>query len=327
MRALVTGGAGYIGSITSRLLVEAGWDVVVLDSFEKGHRAAVKGFEVIEGDIREREFVEGVFRRYDFDAVVHFAAYIEVGESVEQPVRYFQNNFCGGLNLVDACIEAGVGRFVLSSTAAVYGMPREVPVTEEAPAAAINPYGHSKRNLEIALEYCRRAHGLSYAALRYFNAAGAHPDGTMGEDHRPESHLIPRVLTAAREGAPVAIYGSAYPTPDGTCVRDYVHVVDLASAHILALDAMSEEGCGHVLNLGNGRGFSVQQVINAAREVTGIDIKVVEAPPRPGDAPELVASSQKAQEVLGWWPRFDGLDIIIETAWRWLESHPDGYED
>lgn len=327
MRVLVTGGAGYIGSVTSRLLSEAGWDVLILDNFEKGHRAAVKGFEVAEGDIRDAAFLETVFSKCDFDAVVHFAAYIEVGESVERPLAYFRNNFCGGLNLIDACVRAGVKRFVFSSTAAVYGMPAEVPVTEDAPAAPINPYGHSKRNVEIALEYCRRAHGLSYAALRYFNAAGAHPDGTMGEDHRPESHLIPRILAAAREGRGVAIYGTDYPTPDGTCVRDYIHVMDLAEAHVLALEAIRDEGAGEVLNLGNGRGFSVREVISTAREVTGIDIEVREGPPRPGDAPALVASSQRAREALGWRPRFDELGTIIETAWRWHEGHPKGYGD
>ena len=327
MRVLVTGGAGYIGSMTARLLCEAGWEVLVLDNFEKGHRAAVKGFDVAEGDIRDAAFVRTVFARRDFDAVVHFAAYIEVGESVERPVRYFRNNFCGGLNIIEACIQAGVGRFVFSSTAAVYGMPEKVPVTEDAPAAPINPYGHSKRQIEVALEYCRRAHGLSYASLRYFNAAGAHPDGTMGEDHRPESHLIPRVLAAAREGGEVAVYGTDYPTPDGTCVRDYIHVVDLARAHVLALDAIADEGSGLVLNLGNGRGFSVRQVISTAREVTGIDIRAAEGPPRRGDAPALVASSERAREVLGWRPQFDDLSTIIETAWRWHEDHPQGYSD
>ncbi len=327
MRVLVTGGAGYIGSITSGVLAETGRQVTVLDSFEKGHRDAVEGFRVVEGDIRDRGFLAEVFEGADFDAVVHFAAYIEVGESVEQPLRYFRNNLVGGLNVLEAAIRAGVRKFVFSSTAAVYGTPLDVPISEDAPTAPINPYGLSKRDFEEILESCRRSYGLSYVSLRYFNAAGARPDGRHGEDHRPESHLIPRVLKAAVDGREVAIYGTDYPTPDGTCVRDYIHVLDLAQAHVLALESMDEgSGRGEVLNLGNGEGSSVREVINKACEVTGLDIPVREAPRRPGDASILVASAEKAKRVLGWRPELADLGTIIETAWRWHSSHPEGYE-
>lgn len=327
MRALVAGGAGYIGSITSRLLGEGGWDVTVLDNFEKGHRGAVVGLEVAEGDIRDAGFLEGVFRAGGFDAVLDFAAYTEVGESMREPLRYYRNNLGGGINLVEAAVRAGVKRFVFSSSAAVYGIPEQMPITEDAVPRPINPYGRAKLDMEAALEFARAAYGLSYASLRYFNAAGAHPDGTMGEDHRPESHLIPRVLKAALEGATVEVYGTDYPTPDGTCVRDYIHVVDLAGAHVLALEAMAgDDGRGEIFNLGNGEGFSVRQVIARASEVAGRDIDVAESPRRAGDPPVLVASAEKAGRVLGWKPRFDEIGIIMETAWRWHSAHPGGYQ-
>ncbi len=326
MRALVTGGAGYIGSHVARLLSESSWDVVVLDNLEKGHRAALRGLPLVEGDTRDAGFLEETLCAGSFDAVLHFAAYIEVGESVADPVRYYVNNVSGGLNLIAAAVKAGVKRFVFSSTAAVYGLTSCVPVTEEAPAAPINPYGQSKLYIEQALEAARKAYGLSYAALRYFNASGAHPDGTMGEDHRPESHLIPRILKAATEETPVRIFGTDYPTPDGTCIRDYIHIMDLADAHALALESLSgEKAVGHVCNLGNGSGASVREIIDRAQAVTGLPIKVEESERRPGDAPILVASSERARRVLGWRPEHADIGGIIETAWRWHSTHPQGY--
>ena len=326
MKVLVTGGAGYIGSHASHLLAEAGHEVVILDSFVKGHRAATSGLPVVEGDIRDAAFLAGVFSERRFDAVMHFAAFIEMGESVADPAKYYNNNLAGGLTLLEAVVRAGVKRFVFSATAGVYGMPDETPILESAPTNPINPYGQTKRDFEVALEYCRKAYGLSYAALRYFNAAGAHPDGTMGEDHEPESHLIPRILSAAIGGQEVGIFGTDYPTPDGTCVRDYIHVLDLSKAHILALDVLGR-GEGHVLNLGNGRGFSVREIIKKAEQVSGLTVRVKECPRRPGDAPVLVASSQKAREVLGWTSEYADIDTIIATAWRWHSSHPKGYGD
>lgn len=327
MKALVTGGAGYIGSHVARLLAESGWEVTILDNFEKGHRAAVRGLPVVEGDIRDADFLRGVFDCCQYDAVLHFAAFIEVGESVSDPIKYYQNNLCGGLNMLEAAVRAGVGRFVFSSTAAVYGMTDVVPITEEVPAGPINPYGASKRYMEEALEASRKAYGISYVALRYFNAAGAHPDGSMGEDHRPESHLIPRIFRAAVEGREVQIYGTDYPTPDGTCVRDYIHIMDLAQAHVLALESMrGAKAAGEVFNLGNGAGFSVRQIIDRASAITGLAVKVKEGPRRPGDAPILVASSKKAESKLGWKPQRADVNTIISDAWRWHGNHRFGYE-
>jgi UDP-glucose 4-epimerase len=327
MRALVTGGAGYIGSHVARLLSESGWEVTVLDSFEKGHRAAVKGFGVAEGDIRDPDFLERVFACCAYDAVLHFAAFIEVGESVEKPLLYYGNNLGGGLNVLEAAVRAGVRRFIFSSTASVYGMVGAAPITEDAPTAPISPYGQSKLYMEAALESSRKAYGLSYASLRYFNAAGAHPDGTMGEDHRPESHLLPRILKAAMAGQEVTIYGTDYPTPDGTCVRDYIHIIDLARAHFLALDAMkAAKARGEVFNLGNGAGFSVRQIIDRASAISGLPVKVCEGPRRPGDSAVLVASSAKAQRVLGWKGERADISVIIADAWRWHSSHRQGYQ-
>jgi len=326
MRVLVTGGAGYIGSHAGRLLSESGWEVVVLDSFVKGHRSAVRGLPCVEGDIRDGAFLSRVFARQPYDAVVHFAAFIEMEESVADPLKYYGNNLAGGIALLEAAVRAGVRRFVFSSTAGVYGMPSAIPVTEEAPTNPINPYGGSKRAFETVLEHCRQAYGLSYASLRYFNAAGAHPDGTMGEDHNPESHLIPRVFAAGAGGEEFVINGTDYPTPDGTCVRDYVHVMDLARAHILAIEFLGGGG-GHVFNLGNGEGLSVRQIVKKAEHISGRSVRVKEGPRRPGDAPVLVASSAKAQRVLGWKSEFADIDTIIATAWRWHSTHKGGYGD
>jgi len=328
MRVLVTGGAGYIGSHTARLLSESGREVVVLDSLVKGHRAAIGSLSLIQADVRDAVFLAQIFERERFDAVVHFAAFIEMGESVADPLKYYLNNLAGGLTLLEAAVRSGVLRFVFSSSAGVYGTPSRVPITEDMPANPINPYGQTKRDFEVALEYSRRAYGLSYASLRYFNAAGAHPDATMGEDHRPESHLIPSIFLEAMKGSPVSVFGTDYPTPDGTCVRDYIHVLDLARAHVLALDALKDApGEGHVLNLGNGAGFSVREIIDKVAEISGLAIDVKETPRRPGDAPVLVASSEKARRLLGWQSQYADIDTIISTAWRWHSTHQNGYGD
>ena len=279
-----------------------------------------------KGSITDAGFLSRVFAGEKVDAVIHFAAFIAMGESVADPAMYYTNNLTGGLTLLEAAIRAGVKRFVFSSTAGVYGEPSKVPIIEDMPTNPINPYGQTKRDFEVALEYCRKAYGLSYAALRYFNAAGAHPDGTMGEDHNPESHLIPCIIKAAMDGREVGIFGTDYPTPDGTCIRDYIHVLDLARAHILALGVL-EGQAGHILNLGNGRGASVREIIDHTDRVSGLKVKVKEQPRRPGDAPVLVASCQKAQETLGWMSEYADIDTIIETAWRWHSTHKNGYGD
>ncbi len=334
MNVFVTGGAGYIGSHVVRLLIEAGHGVRVYDNLSEGHRAAVPA-EVrtrsgagglFEGDLMDEarlaEALDG-----GFDCVMHFAAHCYVGESMENPEKYYQNNVVGSLRLLAAMRKNGVGKIVFSSTAATYGVPREIPIPEDHPQQPINAYGQTKLDFEHALGYYAGAYGLGYAALRYFNAAGAAPDAAIGEDHDPETHLVPVVLQAALgQRQRVEIYGTHYPTPDGTCIRDYVHVCDLAQAHVLAMEAI-EPGKGLAYNLGNGSGYSVRQVIETARRVTGREIPAVEAPPRPGDPPELVASSEKITRELGWKPEYPDLATIIETAWRWHQSHPDGYGD
>lgn len=320
MRLLVTGGAGYIGSITAAELLYAGHEVVVFDNLSHGHRAAIPaGASLVVGDVTDRAALDALFRRQSFDAVLHFAALIEAGESVAQPAGYLRNNAEGSATLLETMMANGVARLVFSSSAAVYGNPAQSPVSESAPLRGANPYGESKIHTERLLENMA---GLRYASLRYFNAAGA--TAHQGEDHRPESHLIPRVLAAAAGNSEVAIFGADYPTPDRTCVRDYVHVLDLASAHLLALDALARAP-RLVYNLGNGAGFSVRQVIEAAQRVTGRAIRVREAPRRPGDPAVLVASSHKIRRELGWQPRFAALDEIVASAWHWRQEHPDGY--
>jgi len=326
MNVLVTGGAGYIGSHVVRLLLEAGHRVRVYDNLSEGHRAAVPAETLFVGDLAdERRLVEGLADGWD--CVMHFAAHCYVGESVEHPEKYYFNNVVASLRLLASMRKAGVGRIVFSSSAATYGVPSVVPIPEDHPQAPINPYGQTKLDFEHALRDYAQAYGLGYAALRYFNAAGAAPDAAIGEDHDPETHLVPIVLEAAlgqRES--VAIFGTDYPTPDGTCVRDYIHVYDLAQAHILAMEAI-EPGKGLAFNLGNGSGYSVREVIEAARRVTGRPIKAVETPRRPGDPPDLVASSKKIIRDLAWKPEFPSLESIIETAWQWHVAHPDGYGD
>ncbi len=327
MNVLVVGGAGYIGSATSRALLEAGHNVTVFDNLGKGHRAAVPdGAELLIGDTASAEDLDLAFVSRSYDVVMDFAAFIEAGESMNLPARYFRNNTANALTLIEAMLRHDVGRLVFSSSAAVFGNPDQVPVVEESRPEPTNPYGESKLQVERMLAWVGSAHGLRWAALRYFNAAGAAgPD--CGEDHDPESHLIPLVLGAAlgrREA--VRVYGTDYPTPDGTCVRDYVHVADLASAHLLAMDALSTRASARY-NLGNGLGYSVRDVVDCARRVTGRAVPVVESPRRPGDPAILVASSRAIRADYGWAPRHADLDSIVASAWEWHAKHPDGYGD
>lgn len=323
MKLLVTGGAGYVGSVVAAQLVRAGHETVVLDDLSKGHRGAVtEGARFVEGSLLDRAFVEKTIRG-GFDGVLHFAALSLVAESVEQPERYYRNNVGGTLNLLEAMGEAGVRRFVFSSTAAVYGEPGEVPIPETAPTNPTNPYGGSKLAVDRLIGDVARARGLAATSLRYFNVAGT--SGRFGEDHHPETHLIPIVLQAAagRRDA-VKVFGTDYPTPDGTAVRDFIHIEDLGRAHLLALEA-TEPGEHRVYNLGNGAGFSVLQVVEAARAATGVHITAEEAPRRAGDPPELVASSRKIRQELGWKPEKPELGAMISDAWNWMTEHPDGY--
>ncbi len=327
MRVLITGGAGYIGSHATRLFLERGHDAWVLDSLVFGHRKAVPQERLIAGDLSHMPLVEQVLREKRIEAVVHFAAFAYVGESVRDPDRYYQNNLVNTLHLLGAMRRCGVRRIVFSSTCATYGVPLQVPITEDEPQKPINPYGRAKLAVEWALNDFAAAYDFGFAALRYFNAAGASPKGDLGEDHDPETHLIPLVLQAALGRRPhVEVYGGDYATPDGTCVRDYVHVDDLAEAHLLALLKL-QPGVGLAYNLGTGRGYSVREVIRSCEEVTGRRIMVKEAPRRPGDPPALVAAAQKAQDELGWRPCYTDLREIVKTAWRWHSSHPDGFGD
>ena len=319
MRVLVTGGAGYIGSVVADHLLCGGHSVTVLDNLSKGHKEAVPAqAEFILADTGDRPAVERIFERGRFDAVMHFAAFIEAGESMLQPEKYFDNNSARSLNLLQAVLKYKVPRFVFSSTAAVYGEPRHIPIPEDDPLEPTNAYGESKLIVERLLSWFHRVHGLRYASLRYFNAAGATAE--RGEAHHPETHLIPQVLQVALGQRPsISIFGIDYPTKDGTCIRDYIHVDDLATAHLLALDGLA----GHsqlICNLGSGSGFSVREVIEIARQVTGHAIPAVESPRRPGDAAALIASSDKIRQVLGWHPRYSDIETIIRSAWNWHKS-------
>ncbi|MGH9859149.1 MAG: UDP-glucose 4-epimerase GalE [Candidatus Acidiferrales bacterium] len=329
MKLLVTGGAGYVGSVVTAQLLRAGHHVAVFDNLHRGHRSALPAnIQLITGDLSDRAAIEAALQKHRFDAVLHFAALIEAGESMQAPERYFRNNSAHTLNLLEAMLEHGVKRFVFSSTAALYGNPQRVPIEEDSSLRPTNAYGESKLLVERMLAWFHRIHGLGYASLRYFNAAGA--AGDLGEDHRPESHLIPLVLQAALgKREKISVFGTDYPTPDGTCVRDYIHVADLASAHLLALDALGTPRGEQPLiyNLGNGRGFSVREVIAAARRVTGHAIPHVDAPRRPGDPAVLVASSEKIRRELGWQPQHPELEAIISSAWEWKRRHPNGYPD
>ena len=325
MNILVTGGAGYIGSATAEALIQAGHHVTVYDSLVTGHRGAVpEGAAFIQADLADSHALVETLTQRKFEAVIHFAAFIEAGESMKDPGRFYHNNFTNSLTLMETAIRAGVKRFVLSSTAAVYQSSEE-PLSEDSPLGPTNVYGHTKLMIEQALEWYRRIHGLRFAALRYFNASGALPD--RGEAHQPESHLIPLVLRVPlgqRES--VDIYGTDYPTPDGTCIRDYIHISDLVSAHLLALEGLDERDC-LVYNLGSGRGYSVRAVIETARQVTGHPIPADERPRRPGDSARLVASSERIKRELGWNPQHDDLHEIISSAWQWHKSHPNGYKE
>jgi UDP-glucose 4-epimerase len=323
---LVTGGAGYIGSHTVKALLLEGRDVVVFDSLELGHRDAVLGGELVEGNLLDRDAVDAVFNKYPIDAVIHFAAYASVGDSMVSPDKYFTNNIEGGLNLVNAMREHGVGRIIFSSSAATYGEPMGVPIDESHPQNPTNPYGETKLMFEKILKWYDVAYGIKSVSLRYFNAAGADPEGKIGEDHTPEGHLIPIILqTLLGQRENVKVFGCDWDTPDGTCVRDYIHVTDLADAHLRALAALERGAETGAYNLGNGDGQSVKQMIDAAEEVTGKKVPWVAAPRRPGDPAKLVASSKKLKNELGWQPKYPDVRTIIEHAWRWHSTHPQGY--
>lgn len=322
-RVLVTGGAGYIGSVCVEQLLDRGFEVAVFDNLSEGHRKAVDGrAEFFQGDLQDRSVLRRVMGEFRPEAIMHFAANALVGESMENPSKYFRNNVCNGINLLDMAVEAGVRKFVFSSTCATFGIPERAPIDESLPQKPINPYGESKLMFEKILGWYGRIHGLVPVILRYFNAAGA--SEKFGEDHRIETHLIPNILrTALGQRDAVDVYGTDYPTPDGTCIRDYIHILDLAEAHILALGR--EEGGFY--NLGTGGGASVKEVIETCREVTGKDIPVSERPRRPGDPPRLVAASDKARKELGWTPKFQNIRAIIESAWAWHVKNPGGYGD
>lgn len=315
---LVTGGAGYIGSHTIKQLLRRGYDTVAYDNLSEGHRELVLCDELVEADLADLNALRKTFERYPIDAVMHFAALTKVGESVEDPQRYYENNVVGGLNLLRAMLEHGVKLFIFSSSAAVYGDPIEIPIKEDHPKRPKNPYGQTKWVFEQVLEDYARAYGIRYIALRYFNAAGSDPDLEIGEWHDPETHLIPIVLEAALgERDHVEVFGTDYETEDGTCIRDYIHVNDLAWAHILALESLKDGNPTTAYNLGIGKGYSVREVIETCRKVTGQEIEVVEGERRPGDPPVLVADPSRAQRELGWEPKFKRLEEVVETAWRW----------
>jgi UDP-glucose-4-epimerase GalE len=324
---LVTGGAGYIGSHAAKALNRAGYRVVVFDNLDAGHRGAVQYGDLVDGDIADVGAVRDALRRHEISAVMHFAAFLDVGESVREPVRYYRNNVTGALGVLEAMAAESVRHLVFSSSCATYGDPVETPMTETHPQRPINSYGETKLAIERALPHFARAYDLRFAALRYFNAAGADPDGEIGEDHSPEIHLIPRAIDAATGGAGLNVFGDDYPTPDGTCLRDYVHVTDLADAHLRALEAIVETGKSGAYNLGTGHPHSVREVIDAVERVSGRKVPWTIAPRRPGDPAVLYADPGKARAELHWTPRFATLEAIVETAWNWHRTHPRGYED
>ena len=329
MRLLVLGGAGYIGSHTAVELLESGHEVVIVDSLVTGYEAAVpEGASFYQGDIRDYDFLNDLFKKEAIDAVIHFAAFSLVGESVTDPLKYYENNLYGTKVLLKAMIDNGVNKIVFSSTAATYGEPENIPILEDDRTCPTNPYGETKLAMEKMMKWSATAYGLKYVSLRYFNACGAHKSAKIGEAHNPESHLIPLVLqvpNGKRES--VSIYGTDYDTPDGTCIRDYIHVTDLAEAHILAVEYLMKGGESNVFNLGNGVGYSVREVIETARKVTGHPSPAVESPRRAGDPARLVASGEKAKTVLGWEPKITSLEDIIRSAWVWHSTHPNGYNE
>ena len=330
MKILVLGGAGYIGSHTVYELIDAGEEVVIIDNLETGHIEAVHPqAKFYKGDLRDKDFVDSVLNQEkDIDAVIHFAANSLVGESMVDPLKYYDNNLCGTKTMVQSLVEHGIDKIVFSSTAATYGEPEKVPIVETDRTEPTNTYGETKLSMEKMFKWVGRAHGLRYVSLRYFNACGAHVSGQIGEDHNPETHLIPLILqvpNGKREA--ISIFGTDYDTKDGTCVRDYIHVTDLADAHIKALEKLFKTNESGIYNLGNGKGFSVKEVIEKAKKVTGKDFKVEIEARRSGDPSTLIASSEKAIKELGWKPKFNTLDKIIETAWNWHKDHKNGYED
>lgn len=327
-RVLVTGGAGYIGSHAVRALTDAGHAVVVLDNLSAGHAQAVPaGVPLVRCDMHDTAQVTEALRAHGIDAVMHFAAWLDVAASVSDPLGYYRNNVAGTLSVLDAMRQAGVSRFIFSSTCATYGEPTKVPLDETLDTRPINAYGETKLAVEKALPHIERAYGIRYVALRYFNAAGAHPDGSIGEDHDPEIHVIPRAIQAAIGGPGLKVFGEDYPTPDGTCLRDYIHVCDLADAHVRALDALGSGAASAVYNVGTGTPQSVRAVIDTVSRVVGQPVKWEPASRRPGDPAALFASSARIQQALGWRPKFADLDTIVQHAWRWHSLHPRGYED
>lgn len=330
MSVLVLGGAGYIGSHTVDRLVDQGQDVVVVDSLVTGHRAAINDkAKFYQGDLADQDFMRKVFTENpEIDAVIHFAAYSLVAESMKKPLKYFDNNTAGMIKLLEVMNEFDIKNIVFSSTAATYGIPEKMPIMESDPQDPINPYGESKLMMEKIMRWADEAYGTKFVALRYFNVAGAKPDGSIGEDHGPETHLIPIVLQVVQgKRDKLQIFGDDYNTPDGTNVRDYVHPFDLADAHILAVDYLRKGNESNAFNLGSSTGFSNLEIVEAARKVTGKEIPAEIAPRRGGDPDSLIASSDKAREILGWKPQFDNIERIIETAWAWHSSHPNGYDD
>ena len=329
MAILVCGGAGYIGSHAVHALVEKGEEVGIVDNLQTGHRGALNpAAKFYEGDIRDASVLDKIFTENKIEAVIHFAANSLVGESMEKPLLYFNNNVYGMQVLLEGMVRHGVDKIVFSSTAATYGEPKRVPIHEDDETCPTNTYGETKLTMEKMMKWVSRANGVRYVSLRYFNAAGALPDGSIGEDHKTETHLIPLILqvpTGRRDH--ITVFGDDYPTPDGTCLRDYIHVVDLADAHVLALEYLRKGGASDIFNLGNGQGFSVKEMIAAAEKATGRSIKVEIGARRAGDPAQLIASSEKARSVLGWKPQFTDVEQVIGTAWKWHESHPHGYED
>jgi UDP-glucose 4-epimerase len=324
MNILVTGGAGYIGSHCCKALYQRGFNPVTIDNLVYGHKNFVKWGDFFQGDVGSQVDLKKCLDRYRIDAVMHFAAYAYVGESVQDPLKYYENNVRNAIELLHAVVESNIKYFVLSSTCSTYGTPQKTPIDESHPLKPINPYGNTKKMIEEILEDCAKAYGLKYISLRYFNAAGADPDGEIGEDHNPETHLIPLVLDAASgRKKSIKVFGTDYKTPDGTCIRDYIHVADLAEAHISALQRLMDGGDSSIYNLGNGRGFSVLEVIDCSREITGREILVENIDRRPGDPPVLIASIEKAVKEMGWKPKYADLRDIIGTAWRWHQKLSD----
>jgi len=327
MRVLICGGAGYIGSNMTAMLNAEGYEPVVYDNLSTGHRTAVGHAEFVEGDLADYELLVTTFKKYDIEAVMHFAAFIEVGESVQAPLKYYRNNVCSTQNLLSAMETVGVRKLVFSSTAAVYGIPNNVPITENSPTEPINPYGHTKLAAERMCHYQSQTGRLAYASLRYFNTCSAGNNATLGEDHRPESHLIPLTIQAAMgKRSEIKIYGTDYQTPDGTCIRDYIHIDDLCRAHLLVLNKL-DQSRELLYNLGNGKGFSVKEVIETVKRLSGKDFKVVAADRRPGDAPILTSDATRARNELGWKTEKPELQEMVSSAWQWHNEYPDGYPD